>query len=295
MISKSLSKYLIPNPADLLWGITVTAIGMQVISPGENYPPQSHPTRYLFSPEKGRTLEEYQFIYISEGCGWFRSSSTESEVAVKKGDLIIVFPGEWHSYAPEDRTGWTEQWIGCSGEIPNLWASRGIISKSDPVLHPGIHASIIQIYDRASEYADTLRPDYQKALSGAAMDIIGLALYFDRRNDFSGNDASALMDRAKEMIFSESAKTNPGEIAARLNISYSRFRKLFKSYFGISPGQYILQIKIANAKELLTNSEQQVQEIAWKTGFENSDYFVAAFKRVTGISPGTYRKKTRGM
>jgi len=294
MTERSTSKYLIVSPADMLWGITATSTGLQTIGPDEAYPPQNHPSRYLFSPARGRTLDEFQFIYITKGTGWFTSDSTKEKHTVNEGDMIILFPGEWHSYCPNPETGWEEHWIGCIGEIPQMWLERGIISRDSPILHPGIHNRIINIYDRSREYANSMKPGYQKALGANAVEILGLSLYFDRSNDFFSNDASTLMDRAKELIFSESSHIRPEDLASRLSISYSRFRKLFKSYFGITPGQYILQIRIANAKEMLTNTRQQIQEIAWETGFENPDYFTSAFKHITGISPGTYRKKTRG-
>jgi len=278
----------------LSWGITVTSTGHQVVGPGESYPPQNHPSRYLFSPSRGRTLEEFQFIYITKGSGWFKSYTSKEQRAVKEGDIMIVFPGERHSYSPNAGSGWEEHWIGCIGVIPQMWLEHGIISRDCPILHPGVHNRILELYDRSREYASSMKPDYQKILGANAMEILGLSLYFDRNNDFSSNAASALMDSAKELIISDPQHISPESLAIKLNISYSRFRKLFKSYFGISPWKYILQIRIANAKEMLTNTQRQIQEIAWETGFDNPDYFTSAFKRITGTSPGAYRRKTRG-
>ena len=68
-------KYLIVNEQDELWGLRINSVGFQKIKPEEPYPPQHHPTRYLFSKEKGRVLNEYQLLYISEGEGYFISKN----------------------------------------------------------------------------------------------------------------------------------------------------------------------------------------------------------------------------
>ena len=60
-------KYLVINPNDLLWGMAVNSVGFQEIGPGMPYPPSNHPSRYLFSAEKGRILNEYQLLYITKG------------------------------------------------------------------------------------------------------------------------------------------------------------------------------------------------------------------------------------
>lgn len=295
MNGESPNKYLIATPSDLLWGITVTSTGHQTIGVGETYPPDKHPTRYLFSTEKGRTLDEFQFVYITTGRGWFKSASMPSGTTVAAGDLIVVFPGEWHSYCPDINVGWEERWIGCIGDIPQMWRERKIVIPEEPILHPGVHSRISGIYDKAVSLATELKPEHQKVLGALAAEILSMSLFFDKGNDFSDNGVSSLMEKAKGIIFSEYASIGPEEVSVSLGMGYSRFRKLFKLYFGVPPGQYILNIQIANAKELLTNSDRQIQEIAWETGFENPDYFTAAFRRITGFSPAEYRKMTRGL
>lgn len=99
------SKYLIDNDQDMRWGLTINTVGYQHIDPGEPYPPKEHPAGYSFLASKGRVLEEYQFVYITRGKGVFTSKSL-GETEIKAGDMFLLFPGEWHSYHPdEDRVG----------------------------------------------------------------------------------------------------------------------------------------------------------------------------------------------
>ena len=77
-------------------------------------------------------------------------------------------------------------------------------------------------------------------------------------------------------------------------MSYSRFRKLFKEYTGFAPSQYIQEVRMNVAKELLTNTSKSIKEIAVELGYENTDYFFIAFKKITGSTPLTYRTSTQG-
>ena len=80
-------KYLVAGPNDLLWGTAVNSVGFQEVGPGEPYPPSNHPSRYLFSEERGRVLSEYQLLYITRGKGMFTSASLGRWVPVSRGSM----------------------------------------------------------------------------------------------------------------------------------------------------------------------------------------------------------------
>ena len=72
---KDLSKYLTISATDEDWGIVVTTVGYQFISPEGHYPLSPHPENYDFTPQTGRMLNEYQLVYITKGTGYFSSQS----------------------------------------------------------------------------------------------------------------------------------------------------------------------------------------------------------------------------
>ena len=49
------------------------------------------------------------------------------------------------------------------------------------------------------------------------------------------------------------------------------------------------------SKEMLTNTNKSIKEIAFDLGYENKDYFFTVFKKFTGITPVHYRKQTQGI
>ena len=73
-------------------------------------------------------------------------------------------------------------------------------------------------------------------------------------------------------------------------MSYSKFRKAFKHSTKKSPNQYLLDLRLDKAKELLQFTTLTVDEISYKTGFNSIAYFSNYFKKRNGISPRAYRE-----
>lgn len=288
------SRYIIANEQDLLWGLTVNTVGKQVINKGENYPPTNHPTRYLFSIERGRKLDEYQLLYITQGEGIFTSQS-QKKIKVQAGYMFLLFPQEWHTYRPDKETGWEEYWIGFKGENIDNRIKNGFFSKQKPIFHVGIQTEIVQLYNQGIQIAKEQKAGYQQLLAGITNHLLGWAYSSDKHSGFEDLKVADQINRAK-IIFSEyhNEGIKAEEVAEKLNMSYSWFRKLFKEYTGFSPAQYVQELRILRAKELLTNTNQNIKEIAFVCGYENAEYFTTAFKNKTGYTPVVYRKFTQG-
>lgn len=78
-------------------------------------------------------------------------------------------------------------------------------------------------------------------------------------------------------------------LARSLGMSYSMFRHLFKEHFNISPSQYRLSCRIAEAQRLILNTQIPIARIAEQTGFQTLTHFSVIFKAKTGTSPSAYR------
>lgn len=72
-------------------------------------------------------------------------------------------------------------------------------------------------------------------------------------------------------------------------MSKATFYRLFKRELGISPNDYILAEKMNRAKVLLANPANKIAFISYELGFADANYFIRAFKKIVGITPGAYQ------
>lgn len=281
-------KHLPIEEDDFFWEIAVSGIGHLHITSKD-----SNTTNGLFTyyPKQGKTLKDFSLVYISKGDGEFISTDCTLR-QITKGDVFIVFPNQWYKYQPNPNTKWDEHWITFKGAYFER-ILKHIVNKKEPIFHIGMNEDLIKIFSQIFDYA-TMQPiGFQTIISGLVLQIISLiysigkkeAQNYESVNKQKIQEACIFM---QEHIYDKFALE---DIAKSTNMSYSNFRKVFKSHTGITPHQYILQIKLCKIKDLLNNTNMSIHDIATKLNFESPDYFSYFFKSKTGLSPLSYRKK----
>ncbi len=80
------------------------------------------------------------------------------------------------------------------------------------------------------------------------------------------------------------------ELARQAGMSRSAFAARFRDSVGLSPLDYVTRWRMFRAGAMLRQGERSMAEIALKVGYENESAFAKAFKRVTGTTPGAYRR-----
>ena len=81
-------------------------------------------------------------------------------------------------------------------------------------------------------------------------------------------------------------------MANQVHLSPTRFYALFKEALGVSPTEYLQDIRMQHAQRLLLNSSLSVSEVAAQSGYPDAFHFSRLFRRRYGISPLRYRKQT---
>lgn len=81
----------------------------------------------------------------------------------------------------------------------------------------------------------------------------------------------------------------PEEVAGHLQRNSAYIARFFREQFGVGISSYIKNLRIAEAKRLIENTELTVREIANRTGFSDSNALIRGFKTQEGITPGEYK------
>jgi AraC family transcriptional regulator len=81
------------------------------------------------------------------------------------------------------------------------------------------------------------------------------------------------------------------ELADKACMSEPNFFRCFKQQYGITPVEYINQQRIQLSMRLLNNTAYSISDICFACGYNNLNYFLKVFKKATGDTPASYRKK----
>ncbi|WP_233269926.1 AraC family transcriptional regulator [Polaribacter sp. L3A8] len=273
---------------DKKWGFFINNLGSTKINKNEEYPSKGHPGRYMFTWEKGRVLDEFHFVLITEGEGIFESKETGKK-KVSAGDGFLLFPGVWHRYKPTKAIGWTENWVGFSGTIAKQLLSNGFFNPQNPIIPKCNQVSILNYFDSLFKLFNNEPFGYQRSASGICMQLMAEAYNIQQHNS-DDNYLGSMVSYTKHLMYKKiNESIDLKKIALDLGVSYSKFRIDFKKQTGISPLQYFLLLKIEKSKDLLIRTNKTQREIAFELGFESDYYFNRLFKQKIGITPKQYR------
>lgn len=283
-------KYLNISSTEEKWGLYITTVGHTRIHPHENYPNnEEHPQNHSFSWNKGRILNGFYLIFISNGHGVFESALTEPET-VTAGTCFFLYPGVWHRYKPHSNSGWEEYWIGFKGYYADELMNNGFFDSANPFIHVGLNPDLLSLLHKLLAAVQTSSAGYHQVIAGITLQILGTLNAVSMQQEDEYNPTAKLISKAKFMLEEWTDKPADMEKLLReLPMGYSKFRKAFKQSTGESPNQYHLNLRLNKAKDLLTSTGLNINEVANQTGFDSVFYFSKLFKKKNGVSPKFYR------
>jgi AraC-like DNA-binding protein len=289
----SFHRYFPVSQRDKNWGLYATTAGEASIGSNTMYPPSGHPKGFAFDWQHGRILDGFALVYVSSGRGKFESKPKVT-ANIEPGHAFLLFPGVWHRYAPDPESGWHEHWIGFDGEIARRWLQHRFISKNHPVLKINAEDTVLATFSRVMQSMRANRPALQQILAGATANLLGLFYSARQAQPAAQTQNSDAIELAIARIQSAYASDlNMQSLAEELGVSYSWFRSTFTAHTGLSPHQYLLELRIVRARSLLTEAEFSVKEIATQTGFEDEHYFSRLFRQKLHYTPSQWRNRSR--
>ncbi len=238
------NRYFTISGRDKKWGLYTTTAGESRVAPNTNYPLEGHPKGFAFDWQHGRILEGFALLYISSGRGKFESKPNFSS-SVEAGHAFLLFPGVWHRYAPDSQTGWHEYWIGFDGEMARRWLRHKFISSKKPVVKINAEDTVLAIFSRVMQSVRENRPALQQILAGATNSLLGLFYSAQQTQPAGDGQTVNAIENAITRIQNEFDRDlNMKFLAQELGVGYSWFRHTFAAHTGLSPHQYLLELRL---------------------------------------------------
>ena len=233
--------------------------------------------------------KDYQLIIIANGGTVFKNEG--EEITLSNGEMLLIPPHVRNEYRYSDPID--AMWIHFSGTaVADILDSYGILPFTKYTVSNTAHFF---------SYAEKIIKEFQLQKTGFMnncnaylLNILTLAKrrIEGQKKEDSASLLSSLTLTLEDMQTDFSSQKYIPDYAKACNLSVSRFAHLFTEAFGISPYRYLLNVRISQAKYLLTQTNLSVTEIAKSVGYEDPFYFSRIFKKTLGVSPKVYRTKS---
>jgi AraC-like DNA-binding protein len=112
----------------------------------------------------------------------------------------------------------------------------------------------------------------------------------DTQNNISSQNQRLVLKAVDYLTNHYSSDIRLEDLAAKSFISKNYFSRLFKEVTGINFTDYMQNLRINEACSLLKNTDMKIIDIAYEVGFKDIKFFYEVFKKLTGETPGAFRK-----
>lgn len=225
----------------------------------------------------GSIAREYFLLhYVFSGKGIYTTGG--KAYPVSKGQIFIIHPHEIVSYAADEEDPWNYCWVGFESRIPMPEISENHLLTLPSAEH--IFAAL-----RAAE-TSVIEKEYY--ICAKVYEL--LSLLEQPKN--TGHTLS-YQNVMKAKAYIDANYVNPitvETLAGSLGINRSYLSTSFKKEIGKSPQQYLVDVRLAKAAELMTDQGYSASAAALSSGYADIFNFSKMFKRKYGLSPTAYAK-----
>lgn len=225
---------------------------------------------------KVRVMNDYYLLhYVYSGVGYYYAN--DQIYTVTEGQLFIIHPHEAVYYEPDHSNPWHYCWVGFETplEIPRLACEYVLDAHYAEHIFRSLGATDEWMHGR--EYY----------ISGKILEFLAT---IDRAD--TGASHKTFVDRAAGYIHKNYTRPITIEgLADSLNVSHSYFSTIFRQQMGVSPHQFLMDVRLENAAALMSEHGFSVSEAALSVGYGNVYNFSKMFKKKYGVSPSRYASR----
>lgn len=234
--------------------------------------------------------DDYQLLYIASGKSKFIFQNREEIMCSGSVVLYRPFQPQYYVHYSEEQT--EVFWIHFTGknvepilDFYHLYKNRYFFSVNNSNVYRILFQRIIM-------ELQLKRPMYEEMISTL---LNGIFVLLSRQLSESDSRQLHLYNEIEQAVGYFNAhyreKISVERYAEQRHISKAWFIRNFKAQTGSTPLDYLVSLRIANAQELLLQTDYSVKKIAAVVGYDNPLYFSRVFSKKMGTSPLEYRKK----
>lgn len=231
-----------------------------------------------------RKVENYE-IELYETSGNI-SVINDVEYRQKNGNILVAKPGDIRNSIGSFEC-WCVHFYCEDKEIIKLLNSLSGVFEGDDT------DEIKRILKKINDVKGSGKSSKKLYMQGCILQLVSL-LNFEKNKAYCGKYARYEKDVKKACDFMKknySSSVSLADISASVHLSPIFFHEVFKDIKKQTPHDYLLNLRIKKAKEMLGESDIPLSQIAILCGFESQSYFCYVFKKETSLTPKAYRDK----
>ncbi|MGQ1947857.1 helix-turn-helix domain-containing protein [Geofilum sp. OHC36d9] len=237
---------------------------------------------------------QYILMYCTSGSGWI--TVDRKKITVKANQYFIIPANKPHSYGSNKQNPWSIYWVHYTGSQAPFFSNN--ISSAQSITP----SSIDRIDDRLQLFEEIMN-NLEMGYSLDNVSYTNICLWhFLGSFRFLSQFRQMRKIKDKDMIASSihymrenlQSKLTLQQLAKQAGLSTSHYSFEFKKKTRHSPMDYLIQLKIQYACQLLDHTSMRLKEIALRIGYDDPFYFSRIFKKQMGVSPKTYKTKLKG-
>lgn len=234
--------------------------------------------------------DHFLIHHVVSGRGTYTAG--ERKWDIRAGDTFIVWPYKEVTYTADRNDPWEYYWVGFFGSDAPALLAHTDLSESKPVISVDfgdeLRAALLAIYNSRGQ-------DDVALVKMTGYLYLMLSLLVERSGKSPpGSVSLEYARRAGEYIAMHYAEELTVEdLARQTGVSRSYLFRVFKKHYGLSPQEYLLEVRLKTACRLLRETDSTIGMVAAFTGFQNSLYFSRIFKQRRGTTPSAYRQARR--
>ncbi len=226
----------------------------------------------------------YLLHYVYSGKGIFKTE--EGEYSLHAGQMFLIKPHELTYYQADEEEPWLYRWIEFNGSMVSQLLKAGGFTEEMPIMDDNEELSIGKAIQTIVEAGELRYEDLMQKFWGF------LARLSDREQASSQAPTHEYISKAESFIkINLHKKITVVDVAEYIGIDRSYLSRLFRTYKGMSPQEYILELKMGMAAYYLKNTQISIAEVAQSVGYSDSRVFHKAFKARFKASPSAWRHK----
>ncbi|MFG6149706.1 helix-turn-helix domain-containing protein [Halobacillus sp. B23F22_1] len=236
-----------------------------------------------------RDTGKFIFQYTISGKGAIHINGKLHNLAPGQA-FIVNIPGNYRYFLPDDSDKWEFIYLTLYGDVVEYYWNL-IQKKAGNILYFQPDAFPITEFLELFKMASNHNISNAHQASGYAYQFtMELYHYCSALEHNMTHWPDEMIEAAMFAKNHYAEDIGPDDMAVSSGISRYHFTRQFKKLANQTPIQYLTDIRINKAKELMQNTKYSAEDIAQSIGYQNSNYYNKVFKKVTGMTPGQYKK-----